>query len=423
MHADDVKNRRRNLVAGALMCVGLTTILVTIGFHSSVLDVFHDAADGTGAHPDWSKLKGTLERASTACDAAGAKIGGARVQSKANDSIFVSIASYRDNECAPTVYDMFEKAKSPKSIFVGIVEQHDATQGDPSCMPKEWEAQCQHAGWCPSDNLRFRRIAPKDAKGPTYGRYIGALMYAGERFYMMIDSHNRFVTHWDHIAITMYLGINAPKPVLSHYPEAWHNPKVQGSPPNPPLDGRGTTTYLCKARVLPNLGYLRLDGFVVSKRKTCRPQPWAAAGFLFAYGRLLSEVPFDPHLDFVFDGEEILYSARMWTSGWDMFSPSEAILYHYYYRHGAPRFWSLLPADYNQRKAAAERRIQYLLELYKFNTTDFLIARDTTEVAVTVEKDKYGLGKARRIDEWYSWIGMDRTHWRTDEERFCKKYS
>lgn len=403
------------IVGGVMMLVGLQTHMEW--------SLFSGDASSNDAHPDWSKLRTTLERASSSCDTAATKIAGARVQSKGNESIFISIASYRDNECAPTVFDIYDKAKNPRSIFIGIVEQHDPTQGDPSCLPKQWEEQCQHAEWCPSDNLRFRRIAPKDARGPTYGRYIGALMYNGERFYMMIDSHNRFVTHWDHIAITMYLEINDPKPVLSHYPEAWHNPKIAGSPPNPPLDNRGTTTYLCKARVLPTLGYLRLDGFVVSKRRTCRPQPWAAAGFLFAYGKLLQEVPFDPHLDFVFDGEEILYSARMWTSGWNMYSPREAILYHFYYRHGAPRFWSLLPPDYIQRKNAAERRIQYFLQVFKFNTTEMLVPSDTAEKGVVVEKEKYGLGSARPIAQWYDWIGMDRKNWKTDEDKFCKKYS
>jgi Glycosyltransferase (GlcNAc) len=43
--------------------------------------------------------------------------------------------------------------------------------------------------------------------------------------------------------------------------------------------------------------------------------PFAAAGFLFYAGHILREVPFDPHLPYLFDGEEILYSARLWTHG------------------------------------------------------------------------------------------------------------
>jgi Glycosyltransferase (GlcNAc) len=43
--------------------------------------------------------------------------------------------------------------------------------------------------------------------------------------------------------------------------------------------------------------------------------PFAAAGFMFYAGHMLLEVPFDPHLPYLFDGEEILYSARLWTHG------------------------------------------------------------------------------------------------------------
>ncbi len=31
---------------------------------------------------------------------------------------------------------------------------------------------------------------------------------------------------------------------------------------------------------------------------------------------LLQEVPFDPELPYLFMGEELLYSARLWTHGW-----------------------------------------------------------------------------------------------------------
>ena len=43
--------------------------------------------------------------------------------------------------------------------------------------------------------------------------------------------------------------------------------------------------------------------------------PFVAAGFLFTYGSMLYEVPFDPLLPWIFMGEEISMSARLWTSG------------------------------------------------------------------------------------------------------------
>eukprot|EP00658_Telonema_sp_P-2_P049493 TRINITY_DN3764_c0_g1_i4.p1 TRINITY_DN3764_c0_g1~~TRINITY_DN3764_c0_g1_i4.p1 ORF type:complete len:225 (+),score=33.19 TRINITY_DN3764_c0_g1_i4:81-755(+) len=70
----------------------------------------------------------------------------------------------------------------------------------------------------------------------------------------------------------------------------------------------------------------------------------------------------DPYLDYVFDGEEITYSIRMWTHGWDIFSPNENILYHYYGRKKAKRFWEIVPPNWNARKGLGETRIKYLLQ-------------------------------------------------------------
>jgi hypothetical protein len=39
------------------------------------------------------------------------------------DTIFVSIASYRDAECKKTLFDLFYKADHPFRIFVGLVLQ------------------------------------------------------------------------------------------------------------------------------------------------------------------------------------------------------------------------------------------------------------------------------------------------------------
>ena len=67
--------------------------------------------------------------------------------------------------------------------------------------------------------------------------------------------------------------------------------------------------------------------------------PFVAGGFFFAQAQLLSEVPFDPLLPWIFMGEEISLSARLWTSGYDFFSPTVNVLNHYYVRRHYPKFW------------------------------------------------------------------------------------
>jgi [Skp1-protein]-hydroxyproline N-acetylglucosaminyltransferase len=67
--------------------------------------------------------------------------------------------------------------------------------------------------------------------------------------------------------------------------------------------------------------------------------PFVAAGFFFAEASFLHEVPFDPFLPWIFMGEEISMSARLWTSGYDIFSPTINVLNHYYVRRHYPKFW------------------------------------------------------------------------------------
>ena len=50
-------------------------------------------------------------------------------------------------------------------------------------------------------------------------------------------------------------------------------------------------------------------------------------------------VPFDPFLPWIFMGEEIIMSTRLWTSGYDIFSPSQSVVGHMYGRQHQPKFW------------------------------------------------------------------------------------
>jgi UDP-GlcNAc:polypeptide alpha-N-acetylglucosaminyltransferase len=258
---------------------------------------------------------------------------------------------------------------------------------------------------------------PNKARGPTFGRYYGMLMYRGEHYLFMMDSHNRFVTHWDDKIVRMYKGLPTEKGVLSHYPEGWNNP--DDGQTNQPLDGRSTTTYLCTAKFIAE-GFPRLDGFVVHRGAKPRPQPWAAAGFLFADAKIISEIPFDPNLNYIFDGEEILYSVRMWTHGWDIFSPNENIMYHYYYRTKAKKFWALLPSDWTTHRDRALQRIQFLLNVTHPNTGKRVIPIDTKDPWVRKDLNKYGLGTQRSLAEYYNWAGIDHVARKIDN-RWCPK--
>ena len=324
------------------------------------------------------------------------------------ESIFVSIASFRDLECPPTILDMFEKAKHPRALFVGIIEQNE--RGDPSCIPPSF-ASCGEAAFCPTDNIRIRRVPARDARGPTFGRYVSMLMYQGEKYYMMIDSHNRFATHWDAKLIKNYLELPSKKAVISAYPNAWMNDSKS-------LDNHAYVTYMCNAHFLDD-GFLRLGGLSISKGPS-RLHPYAAAGFLFADAQLVKEVPFDPYLDYIFDGEEITYTIRMWTHGWDIYSPAENVIFHYYYRTGAERVWSVPGNNWYPKQRQSVRRIQYILGSTYPNSTQRIVALDTKDEMMLRDIEKYGLGKERTIEEYYRFAVVDPVH-RVANMTFCNR--
>ena len=91
------------------------------------------------------------------------------------NTIFVSIASYRDDICNSTLKNLYEKAQFPLNVFVGICQQNK--DGDPDCQ-----------GDIINSNIRIIRLDYRDAKGPTYARYMCSQLWDGEEYFLQIDS-------------------------------------------------------------------------------------------------------------------------------------------------------------------------------------------------------------------------------------------
>ena len=57
------------------------------------------------------------------------------------------------------------------------------------------------------------------------------------------------------------------------------------------------------------------------------PTACVAGGFIFGPSRILRDVPSDPEI--YFNGEEPNLAVRLWTAGFDLFSPHVVAIYHY----------------------------------------------------------------------------------------------
>lgn len=311
------------------------------------------------------------------------------------ETIFVSIASYRDKECAETVYDLFEKAHCPFRISVGICQQNYPVDED---VMENYKKLAQKGTGDFSDRIRILRLDADEAKGPMYARHlIEKRLYRGERFYLVIDSHMMFTPDWDKQLLKEWYtcATQSAKPILTMYPDDF-KPHHRMLPPLNYEQSKGS--YLRFKKFNDKTGIIEIEGPNFA-RKPSAPvlSMFWAAGFSFGSASMIQDVPFDPHCDYVFFGEEILMGVRLWTSGYDFYHPTTMYCYHMWERN-RPTFWqqfndksNAVHRERQQKEQEGYRRLQKILQL--------------SPEPVTV-LPPYGLGNVRSLEEYERLIGI-----------------
>jgi hypothetical protein len=134
--------------------------------------------------------------------------------------------------------------------------------------------------------------------------------------------------------------------------------------------------------------------------------PFAAAGFLIGTALLLKEVPFDPYLPWIFMGEEIIMSTRLWTSGYDLFSPAQAVVGHIYVRSHKPKFWETMHRFF---RTAGHDDIDTMVLLRIKNQLGYPeAARDyITNPTILDDLEHYSMGHERKLKDYMQYAGID----------------
>ena len=300
------------------------------------------------------------------------------------DTIFVSIASYRDDVVLTTLKSMFENATNPKNIFSGICQQNKPVE--------DVDSQLDNENNC---NIRTIRIPNYEAKGPTWARYLCSTLWNGEEYFMQIDSHTKFVKNWDTKCIKMIKDIiasgDSKKPIISHYPREIADHDIY----NEEVD-KNQVPRMCKAfwNTREMLSFMGAE--VNDTKGKAYMTPYIAGGMMFSHSDFLHEVPYDPNLPYLFVGEEILHSIRAYTNGWDIFTPTENIVFHEYTRASKPKIWTDNP---------------YYSDIPAFDKVKYYIGLDKNDDKLTSEikinLDKYGIGKVRSLQDYYKYAGID----------------
>lgn len=289
--------------------------------------------------------------------------------------IFVYIASYRDPECQWTVKDLFEKARFPERVFVGICWQ---------LVPEE-DADCFTVETRPRQVRTFICHA-LHSRGMGWARGKAQDLWDGEPFALQIDSHMRFVPGWDEKMIDMSMSCGPRPVIITTHPPHYDPPDRLGEP----------RVVRLNAGSFDEDGVLHLTSETISTHPIPAPLPTAfsSGGFIFGPSAIATEIRSDPYLYFA--GEEILLSVRFFTHGLDLYVPSETVIYHYYGpRDPNRKHWVNNPAWHHAQDVSAAR-IRHILG---------------TEVSedpeVLHQIDHYGLGTARPLAQYEDFSGVN----------------
>lgn len=163
---------------------------------------------------------------------------------------------------------------------------------------------------------------------------------------------------------------------------------------------------------------LQTKNWDIQQVDTPRFSPVVGAGFLAAPSSILKDVPFDPFLPWIFIGEEIILSSRLWTSGYDFFSPQQAVIGHNYQRQNEPRFWEsmhhlIAPSAHELLEELVVSRINHQLGFPE-------AAKDAVPKEILSSIEDYSMGTVRSLDDYMKFIGVDVTRKEITRLRWCE---
>lgn len=292
-------------------------------------------------------------------------------------SIFISIASYRDPELNRTIKSALENAAHPEKLYFGVVLQ-------------EMEKFEPDLSWVP--NLSLTKIHPRFARGAGFARAHAMNLYDKQEYYLQIDSHTIFEKNWDTLCIQQFKKAQEisknKKIILSYFPPPFRIEKddaiiIKNSKTNPPYPTKQIPKLTKKSQWTAE----RVE-FSDKQKRVPELSTTILAGFVFATGDIVKEIPYDPEISFF--GEEICFATRAWTRGWDIYSPCVNILYHFYSREGYSKIWK----DRNVRNVSWK-------ELED-------ISKDKQKrVLCGIEQGDFGLGTYRHINLYQKMTGIN----------------
>lgn len=352
--------------------------------------------------------------------------------------IHLLIASYRDKLCARTLHNALKHAKNPKRLVFRVIEQTKADsnlEDDAGCWDlycDKYNSNCQEY----KDQVRIVPVDSSQSKGPTWARSrLSAMIHWDyvhkdrsdeldfqpvqmQDFCMQTDSHMDFSDNFDVDLIDMFHKTQNDYAVLSTYvTDISENNK---DPTNVP--------HLCQVEFtssIRNWGTKECNH--LSKPKLTNAMWGAGLSFHRCHAEL--NVPVDPYLDGVFDGEEGSRGIRFFTHGYDVYTPHRVLVTHDYHghqsnpvvhswgRHGDGikhennwKFMDAIDAVRDNLKTFGTFRVNMILGI----GGDPIDQKDEIELA---RKSRFGIGTKRTLKQAVEFTGINLRSRRMDANK------
>lgn len=262
------------------------------------------------------------------------------------DSLFVSIASFRDKELTNTLYSLLSQAKDLSKIHVCILSQDE----DDKHPKLENLFDLFNVS-----NYTYKKINYLSSTGVGYARnYIQSFIKPEHDFYLQIDSHSRFVENWDQLLIEDYnkcLNYWGDDIILTSYPYGFvyddfgnfkcadfdkpHTVKAVSFKNNFISYNCANTEYTGEDRGM-------LTGYF-------------CGGLAFGKSQTFIDTPYDPEIFFY--GEEQTLSIRFYEKGVKLIGPPRNYIYHDYEGSRRKRQWDGDVENYLINEKRSEQRM------------------------------------------------------------------
>ena len=420
---------------------------------------------------------------------------GAFVDGDDDEEIFVALSVYRNREGEHTLKRLFERARDPSRVFVGVTWQYKSKTPPPDALGaridrlhfqvnvlteeitkqaekitdaeeqdrylkkmrrwqlKELRTEDEEEKRCHSknaldarfrDNVRETRVSWDDSEGPSYARHLAMRKWGGERYVLHVDAMTVVDEGWDETLVSQLKSLGETSSVLTASPlgyelekevirdadtlEKKYERKKYGTVKDAlapvratgAVDASRAPAMTCAKTFGNSLLCHMYARRLVEVPNAPTPTLFANVDFTFADARaLVRDAPPDAHAPFLYLGEDLSLTARLWTNGWDLYVPSRVPLVRCYVdrpremwmedrRSGAALYGgsnltvgSVVECEEREfLNLISRRRVLQLVGAPDENS-------ETSREEPIVFTETYGAGNARSVESFIERVGVD----------------